>query len=122
MRHGDPQPAGAHAQHHVVRGVVAVAAALAAEQSPDGLSAEDHPGGGRADALEPLLPVTDPRVGEPWGERPVLAAQGEPLSSPPRQRQAVSLPYSPAAHGAVRVPGCDAAGDWTKLSSPLTPQ
>lgn len=55
VRHGDPQPAAAHAQHHVVRGVVAVTAALAAEQSPDGFPAEHHPAGGGAGALEPLL-------------------------------------------------------------------
>lgn len=45
MCHRDAQPAEAHPQDHVVRSIVAVAATLTGEESPDGFSAEDHSGG-----------------------------------------------------------------------------
>lgn len=126
VRHGDAQPAGAHAQHHVVRGVVAVAPALAAEQPPDGFSAEDHPAGGRAGALEPLEPLLlgwltppppaggalhcDPAPSvQALGTRPELSAQG---SDSPRRRWPSSRTCC-----SRRVRVRDAAGDWTELSS-----
>lgn len=111
VRHGDAQPAGAHAQHHVVRGVVAVAPALAAEQPPDGFSAEDHPAGGRAGALEPLEPlllgwltppsravpftVTPPRRSRPWGRAPSsLHSAATPLGDAGRAHAPAALSAS----------------------------
>lgn len=54
--HRDPQAAEAHPQDHVVGRVVAVAATLAGEKSPEGLSAEDHSGGDTEDGESSASP------------------------------------------------------------------